>query len=399
MAAPHPLPDPTTDARTTDALRRALTVVGEGGDLPDVVRPLLEILADLTGMEAAYLTRIDWDDEQQLIQLARNDDEAAFRIEEGAVYPWQGTMCRLAMADQLWWNDDVQGTWGHHGHIPEIGAGALVTAVVEAGDDEHPYGTLCAASGDRVEPDPDVLAVVRLFAVLIGDLLERHRLQAELAARAARAERLLEDRIRFAATTRHAMRTPLAVIRGWADTLERDTLTDEQRHEGFAAIRRGTDRLMDQVEDALAADRQLAGRLQPEHVDVGALARGLAPALGGRPYEVAGQLHLRTDREGVALVVEHLVENTVAHTPEGTPVRVLLAAAGPGGTIVVEDDGPGLPDRDDLFEAFVSADEHNPGSGLGLHIVESVVERLGGSVTTGASESGGARFTVSLPGA
>jgi len=72
--------------------------------------------------------------------------------------------------------------------------------------------------------------------------------------------------------------------------------------------------------------------------------------------------------------------------------------------VVVEDDGPGIPDaeRERIFEPFYrldrSRDRNTGGFGLGLSIARKAVELHGGTLSAGASALGGARFTITLPG-
>jgi signal transduction histidine kinase len=86
------------------------------------------------------------------------------------------------------------------------------------------------------------------------------------------------------------------------------------------------------------------------------------------------------------------MENVVAHTPEGTPFTVRLTATEDGARLEVADDGPGLPE-----DAPVRGRSDRGSSGLGLDIARRVAEAGGGSMTLGATPSGGALITLDLP--
>jgi signal transduction histidine kinase len=96
-------------------------------------------------------------------------------------------------------------------------------------------------------------------------------------------------------------------------------------------------------------------------------------------------------------VLGHLVENAIKYAPGGA---IELAAATEGHRVVisVSDEGPGLP-LGDLFEPFVrgTSDVAIQGTGLGLHVVRSLVEAMGGTVEASRAPSGGALFRVKLP--
>jgi signal transduction histidine kinase len=115
----------------------------------------------------------------------------------------------------------------------------------------------------------------------------------------------------------------------------------------------------------------------------------------GRRVEVSlpdGPVLVRAAAEDLAAAVDALLENVVAHTPEGTAFRVRLTATAPtGATLDVEDDGPGLPD-----DAEVRGRSDRGSTGLGLDIARRCAEVSGGSMTIGTAPSGGARVTLRL---
>jgi signal transduction histidine kinase len=124
----------------------------------------------------------------------------------------------------------------------------------------------------------------------------------------------------------------------------------------------------------------------------------------GLTVDVSGVRGGRVRGEEVALaqVVRNLVDNAERHAE--ALVRIVVDESGGDVNLVVEDDGPGVPEdqRERVFERFVRLDEararDDGGSGLGLAIVEEIVRAHGGSVSVAASELGGARFAVRLPG-
>jgi len=93
-----------------------------------------------------------------------------------------------------------------------------------------------------------------------------------------------------------------------------------------------------------------------------------------------------------------LADNAIRHGREGGRVTVTVRP----GTLVVDDDGPGIPsaDRAHVFDRFWRGASATPGgSGLGLAIAAWIVERHGGRIAVGTSPAGGARFDVRLPAA
>ena len=99
----------------------------------------------------------------------------------------------------------------------------------------------------------------------------------------------------------------------------------------------------------------------------------------------------------------NLIENAIRHTPAGTQIRASVMAREDTCVLVVQDDGPGVPDdlAPTVFDRFVRGGGDRAGSsGLGLSIVRAVAESHGGSVRLQRGAAGrGARFVVELPAA
>jgi signal transduction histidine kinase len=100
---------------------------------------------------------------------------------------------------------------------------------------------------------------------------------------------------------------------------------------------------------------------------------------------------VRASPEDLAAAVDALLENVIAHTPEGTPFAVTLSTVDGGASLIVSDSGPGLPDG-----AGVRGRSDRGSSGLGLDIARRCAEASGGSMHVGRAPSGGAAITLDL---
>src|SRR5690606_35164442 len=98
-----------------------------------------------------------------------------------------------------------------------------------------------------------------------------------------------------------------------------------------------------------------------------------------------------------------LVENVLAHTPEGTTARVTTSVSGGSALLSVSDDGPGVPPAETqrIFERFAQLSEARTpgrrGAGLGLAIVAAIVQKRRGNVEAVVPASDGLQVTVRLP--
>jgi diguanylate cyclase len=166
------------------------TVAG-AEDLEGLTRPLLELLQAVTGMESAYLTRIDEAAGQQHIVFARNTRR--LQIPEGLSVPWGDTLCKRALEEARPYTDDVAGCWGDSDAARALGIRTYLSQPVRYGDGQL-YGTLCAASAERKPVPAEALKILGMFARILTLQVDRERrLLALRAANAALNERVHTD--------------------------------------------------------------------------------------------------------------------------------------------------------------------------------------------------------------
>lgn len=200
-----------------------------------------------------------------------------------------------------------------------------------------------------------------------------------------------ERQRRFIASAAHELRTPIAILR-----VKVDAAADP------AMRRLGSDveRLANLAEQMLDLQR-LDSAWRDEELDLAVLVRrvagDLAPLLiaSKRSIEVMvdNPLPVRGDGGAIERVVSNLVQNAIEHGGRHVLVRVT------GSSFEVEDDGPGIPleERERVFEPFHRLRPRAAGSGLGLHLVQQVVERHGGRVALLGAPGGGTLARVEFP--
>lgn len=201
-----------------------------------------------------------------------------------------------------------------------------------------------------------------------------------------------ERQRRFIASAAHELRTPIAILRVKVDA------ADE------AATRRlGSDveRLATLAEQLLDLQR-LDTVWTHEDIDLASLVRrvaaDLAPLLIASDRTIAVVVDdearpVRGDTGAIERVVTNLVQNAIEHGGRHVTIHVL------GTTFEVEDDGPGMPpeERERVFEPFHRLRPRSTGTGLGLNLVQQVVERHGGHVSILGAPGGGTIVRVSFP--
>ena len=141
--------------------------------LEELVRPLLELLQAVTGLESTYLTRIDTTAGVQHVVYARNT--LRLQIPEGLEVPWEGTLCKRALEEGRLYTDDVANCWADSEAAMALGIATYTSTPVRI-EDGTLYGTLCAASGERKPLADGVEKILYMFSRLIGQQIERERL-------------------------------------------------------------------------------------------------------------------------------------------------------------------------------------------------------------------------------
>jgi diguanylate cyclase (GGDEF)-like protein/PAS domain S-box-containing protein len=142
--------------------------VEAGGDIDAMVRPLLAELAALTGLESAYLTRIDFDRGVQEVVVAHNAGEPL--VPEGIVVPWQDTLCRRALAGGPHATSNVPRDYPDCVAAGEAGIQAYAMVPV-MGPGGAMLGTLCAASAASRVVDVGTVGLMEVFSRLIGEAI------------------------------------------------------------------------------------------------------------------------------------------------------------------------------------------------------------------------------------
>lgn len=208
----------------------------------------------------------------------------------------------------------------------------------------------------------------------------------------------------------HQLRTPLTSIIGYGEILQRLCREDaaEDREELANRLVVNAERLRGLVLDLLDTDALLRGigHLQIRRVDVGALITAVTSdhALGGRRLLLeGGSVEADVDPPKLERVVQLLLDNAVKHTPASAELIIRWSERGDHVQIVVEDDGPGLPDDilATIFQPFVqgraATASANPGIGIGLTLVEQYVRLHHGTARAENLAPGGTRICLEFP--
>lgn len=158
-------------------LSRISETLASENSLEGLVRKLLETLEIVTEMDSTYLTKVEAEQGKQHILFSRNSKE--MNIPEGLTVPWGDTLCKRAMDEGCLYTNDVAAQWGDSEAAKALGITTYVSTPVQL-DDGTLYGTLCAASSDKKELSVRAEYVLRLFAGLIAQYVQKDSLLEQL---------------------------------------------------------------------------------------------------------------------------------------------------------------------------------------------------------------------------
>ena len=215
----------------------------------------------------------------------------------------------------------------------------------------------------------------------------------------------------FVSNVSHEMKTPLSIIKNYAELLQRDALSEEQCREYGEAIENTAMRLSDLISNILKLNKLENQKIQPE-AEVYDVCRQLCDCI--LQYESAWEkkeiemevemedrAEIYADQDLMELVWNNLLSNAVKFTEPGGVITVRQLSDEQGVTISVSDTGFGMSKNTmkHIFDKFYQGDtsRSKDGNGLGMAMVKRVLELMDGEIQVLSEEKQGSTFIVTLP--
>ena len=255
-----------------------------------------------------------------------------------------------------------------------------------------------------------VLGIIFFLLIITGLVLNTTFLIREI--------RRNEQHDAFINAVTHELKTPLTSIRLYLETLKKRDLTESQRQEFYDVMLADSDRLLQTVEQILRAGRSGQrgrninlrkidiGELVHECVDLARLRYNLSPAAVSFAESLNGERpQVKADADELRAAISNLLDNAVKYSVKEVEVSVEVALLDEKRVAVrIQDHGIGIPAAQlkRIFKRFYRVPGRVmgriKGTGLGLFIVRSVIEKHGGRVFAESEGLGhGSKFTIQLP--
>lgn len=337
---------------------------------------------------------------------------------DGRLYLWNRRFSELWDLDELW--------LAEHPRVDELvpamakrlvnpTAAAQVRELVRSTTSGRQSGTgrVSLTDGRHFDfaavPLPDGNA---LFTMI--DVTDSSRIEAALRERATALEQADRVKTDFVANMSYELRTPLTSVGGFAEMLQAGYAGElpPAASDYVGAILESVDRLsklIDDVLDLTQADTR-GVVLERERVDIAGMCRAAAESLRSRATDKRQKLELALEQSAGSVIgdarrlresVEHILRNAVAYTDEGGHIWLKASGDEENATIVVVDDGPGIPpeQQEQVFARFhrSGAARGEAALGLGLPLTRQFVEAHGGTVELESAVGKGTSITINVP--
>ncbi len=225
-------------------------------------------------------------------------------------------------------------------------------------------------------------------------------------------KQLEQERSDFMHALSHDLKSPLTSIMGWSQLLEKMQPLDEKGVRYVNRIMAASDRMLVMIERLLkTVDQRDSVQLAQEPCDLAQIVSKIVGDVQGAALHKSIAVNIQQEGSSYLILADltriyhmilNLVDNAIKYSPENTQVDIWLHFRATGITILVQDDGPGIPKEglDFVFDKYYRGKQTDlqPGAGLGLSVVRTIAELHGGQVAVANLPDRGAEFMITLPG-
>ena len=373
----------------------------------EFIGTMLETIMLATDMRFAAVARVT----AERWVTCRSKDEVNFGLVEGDEIEIESTFCetvRVSGERVLFNNVATDDVFRDHPIAAKFGIVSYASIPILRSDGSF-FGTLCAIDTEpREVKHPRVVAMLEMFATLIGQSLETEEQLAAQEQLVLKERELAKIQEEFVAVLGHDLRNPVAAIGAGLRQLAKEP--QSQKAEIILPLMLSSLRRVSELVDNIMmhAKSRLGGGIRVVMVPDAPLSEALVQVveeirITAPAHDIILSLNIdravHCDADRLAQAVSNLISNAVNHGTPGTPVRVIGSCTAQDLTIAVSNNGEMLQEdlERDLFRPFQRGHAtKNEGLGLGLFIASSIARSHDGVIEV-ASRDGMITFTLRIP--
>jgi len=225
----------------------------------------------------------------------------------------------------------------------------------------------------------------------------------------ARLEKAFAEQKSFSTSAAHELKTPLAAIKSNLDVMEMDAAPSaEECTHTLAVVKKQTQRMADLVDDLFAfssGDYDVADAVDVSEVISGVVKDFALPAKEkclDISVKSCIETPIQTNASILRRILSNLIGNAVTYSNKNGKIQIAAAEESATYTIIVADNGPGIPDKytKEIFQPFfrieTSRSRKTGGAGLGLAIAKNMAEKISGTITVSPNTPNGSAFTLRI---
>ncbi|MBH8556065.1 hybrid sensor histidine kinase/response regulator [Nostocaceae cyanobacterium CENA357] len=301
----------------------------------------------------------------------------------------------------------------YQAEIPDI----PVVVLTGLDDEQLALQALAEGAQDYLVKDQitmQLLVRTARYAIERGDILNKLRETEERSRQAlAKEQELNELKSNFVAMVSHEFRNPMTTIRTALEIIEHNNaaLTEEQRTKYFERVQNAIKQMLQLLDEILFLSKTEAAKLEynpiPVHLEnfCSEIADIFQMRIGTQhtiSFTAQGECNrVQMDEDLLTCILTNLLSNAIKYSPQQSNIKFDLNCKNGTATFQVQDQGVGIPlkDQSNLFQTFYRASNVGriQGTGLGLAIVKRCVDLHGGEIQIESQQNVGTTVTVTLP--
>lgn len=254
------------------------------------------------------------------------------------------------------------------------------------------------------------IAVSRMVRKLQNSLVEIHDARSDLEKRNAELVKKNEQLDQFLYRAAHDMRSPLSSILGLVNITRHDVQEPNKVNENLIRVESSVKRLDDYLKDLVNFSKNAQNKLFTEKIYFDKLLitnlkefKGF-PGFASIEFETSIEPDLEFVHDSVRLniILSNLISNAIKYRDKSkkeSKIKIEAAIADQQLVLMIKDNGLGIEQENlnKIFTLFYRGHEESDGSGIGLHIVQECVTKMGGQITVESEKAKGTQFTISIP--